>query len=546
MKESYWGYWIIVLGVFVIVVMMLISNVTTTNTQDYYLIKEVSEAAMVDAVDYGYYRESGELRINREKYIENFLRRFAENVSLNTYDINFYNIYEAPPKASVEVITKSNTYTINSDSASFDIVNRVDSILELDGAVFTDNGRNTGSSNNNNNNDNNDTNPNPETPTNPSGETSGGQTETTPTQPTPTNPSENNGGGGTTTTPSENKPSTGGSSSGSSTGNNNNNKDDSKDKTNDKVTVSDTACSGGIESETLNGFKGVPMANISVYHSIADLAAGKASGTISAGTTFTIIGSRENKYWSIRWNSKKNCGWIKNDYAAINLLDYIPKMEYNITNASASIYKSSGVALPNITGRQLYADKYKDFVPATWSFAQKLKSAANTASKNGDKLVVYDAYRPRGVTNAAKNSLSTLMNSNPTVRNGIMYSTGASGTRYPWGESWFLAQGTSAHNTACAVDITIKGQKMPSEMHELSTRAIKYYSSITTRGKTLDYHIQHYASTMTDAAKRLDKYMTDVGLDDLASEWWHFQDSLCNERIKGVTGGMGAYFWSNV
>ena len=40
MRESYWGYWIILLGVFVIVIMMLVSNVTTTNTQDYYIIKE--------------------------------------------------------------------------------------------------------------------------------------------------------------------------------------------------------------------------------------------------------------------------------------------------------------------------------------------------------------------------------------------------------------------------------------------------------------------------------------------------------------------------
>ena len=53
MKEAYWGYWLIALGVFVIVVMMLISNVSATNTQDYYVLKEISEAAMVDAVDYG-------------------------------------------------------------------------------------------------------------------------------------------------------------------------------------------------------------------------------------------------------------------------------------------------------------------------------------------------------------------------------------------------------------------------------------------------------------------------------------------------------------
>ena len=135
MRESYWGYWIILLGIFVIVILMLVSNVTTTNTQDYYLIKEVTEASMVDAVDLGYYRTTGELKINSDKFVESFLRRFAENVELNTYQIDFYGIYEAPPKVSVKVTTKIATYNVASDSTSFDITNKVDAILELNGVV---------------------------------------------------------------------------------------------------------------------------------------------------------------------------------------------------------------------------------------------------------------------------------------------------------------------------------------------------------------------------------------------------------------------------
>lgn len=135
MRESYWGYWIVILGVFVIVIMMLISNVTTTNTQDYYLIKEVTEQSMVDAVDLGYYRTSGELKINAERFVESFLRRFSENVAFNTYQVDFYGIYEAPPKVSVKVTTKSASYNIGASSSSFDIVNKVDAILELDGKV---------------------------------------------------------------------------------------------------------------------------------------------------------------------------------------------------------------------------------------------------------------------------------------------------------------------------------------------------------------------------------------------------------------------------
>ncbi len=170
MRESYWGFWLILLGVFVIVIMMLISNVTTTNTQDYYLIKEVTEQSMVDAVDLGYYRTSGELRINADKFVESFIRRFAENVAFSTYDIDFYGIYEAPPKVSVKVTTTSDTYSIGASQDSFDIVNKIDAILELDGidngtnvsnvdnppstgnSATSDNNTNTGSINSNNTN----------------------------------------------------------------------------------------------------------------------------------------------------------------------------------------------------------------------------------------------------------------------------------------------------------------------------------------------------------------------------------------------------------
>ena len=72
-------------------------------------------------------------KTNKEKLIENFLRRFAENASLSTtYTIKFYGIYEAPPKVSIEVKGKSNSFTVvaGEDATDFDIVNRIDSILE--------------------------------------------------------------------------------------------------------------------------------------------------------------------------------------------------------------------------------------------------------------------------------------------------------------------------------------------------------------------------------------------------------------------------------
>ena len=131
MKESYWGYWLVLLGVFVVVILLLIQNLTTNNTESSYSIRQISEAAMIDAVDYAYYREYGELKINREKFIESFMRRFAETASLsNKYTLTFAGIYEAPPKVGVQITSKKNTYFIANSAEELDMENRVEAILE--------------------------------------------------------------------------------------------------------------------------------------------------------------------------------------------------------------------------------------------------------------------------------------------------------------------------------------------------------------------------------------------------------------------------------
>ena len=132
MKESIWAWWFTVLGITIMAVIMLVTDMTVTSEQDYYMVKEISEAAMIESVDYGYYRKYGELRINSEKFMENFIRRFAEIITINkTIDINFYDIYESPPKITVEVKTRSSEIIINNDSTTFDITNKIDAILEM-------------------------------------------------------------------------------------------------------------------------------------------------------------------------------------------------------------------------------------------------------------------------------------------------------------------------------------------------------------------------------------------------------------------------------
>ena len=86
MKESYWGYWLVMLGILVIGVMLLISSTTTGTTQDYYELKETASASMVDAVDYSYYRLYGDLKISKEKFIEKTATTLACRLSIKAND----------------------------------------------------------------------------------------------------------------------------------------------------------------------------------------------------------------------------------------------------------------------------------------------------------------------------------------------------------------------------------------------------------------------------------------------------------------------------
>lgn len=132
MKESFWTYLLIVLGILVIVIMILIQDLTSTSEEDYYLAKEVMEAAMVDSLDLGLFRQTGDIRIIKEKFVENFIRRFSESVNnTKTYNIEFYEIYEEPPKATIRITTATKEYQVTSDSiADFDIITLLSGILE--------------------------------------------------------------------------------------------------------------------------------------------------------------------------------------------------------------------------------------------------------------------------------------------------------------------------------------------------------------------------------------------------------------------------------
>ena len=128
MKDSIWAYFIIMFGIIAIVFIFFMQRATVSDQHNYTLLRETTEAAMYDAVDVNVYKNEGKITINQQKFIESFLKRFAENASLaRKYKIDIYDINEEPPKVSLKV---SSTEKGSSEIVSFDLVNKVDAILE--------------------------------------------------------------------------------------------------------------------------------------------------------------------------------------------------------------------------------------------------------------------------------------------------------------------------------------------------------------------------------------------------------------------------------
>lgn len=163
MQSSVWGYLFLILGLLGIVLINLFGNITVSNEDMYYILKEVTEASMIDSVDYQAYRVGvgydgvtektdsdsmhcisgvpGTIRIVKEKFVESFVRRFAKSVTNNRdYKISFEDIDECPPKVSVKVVAKEpykllgNLFGSNDEvdyeTDSAEVVNTLSAILE--------------------------------------------------------------------------------------------------------------------------------------------------------------------------------------------------------------------------------------------------------------------------------------------------------------------------------------------------------------------------------------------------------------------------------
>ena len=134
MNKAMLGVGIILLSVIALILINVLSNYSTGSELDYYLLKETTDAAMIDASDSVFLRDCGVPRMDREKFVESFLYRFAANVDTSRgYEISFYDINEVPPKVSVKV-DSSTVLNFNSnmtgEQQSPDITTSYDAIIE--------------------------------------------------------------------------------------------------------------------------------------------------------------------------------------------------------------------------------------------------------------------------------------------------------------------------------------------------------------------------------------------------------------------------------
>ncbi len=136
MNQSFWGVLVVMLGIASLLLIVFFQTVTNTDEHNSQLIKEVTEGAMWDAVDYGYYRQTGVVKINKEKFVENFLRRYAESANLSrNYNIKFFDVNETPPKVSIRVTSgvtgnAASVLSATEDPVTVQLSNTIDAILE--------------------------------------------------------------------------------------------------------------------------------------------------------------------------------------------------------------------------------------------------------------------------------------------------------------------------------------------------------------------------------------------------------------------------------
>jgi len=304
----------------------------------------------------------------------------------------------------------------------------------------------------------------------------------------------------------------------------------------------------------INGSTGYAAVNLPIYETKSENA--NVIYTLWAGQAFTIL-NEEYEWWFIKVNNIQ--GWVMNILCMINIPDIIPSIINDNTNTYYSLFRSSGVNIPNVTGRALYQSKdynvrlsKEEYItPVFYRMAGKIYAAQKAALAEGNSLVIYEAFRPAQPHNLVYGELLALSMTNPEVNKGL--------NTPPYSLQWFLLPAPFNHQRGTAVDVSLAKildtetrlsgnynytnitryleYQMQCPMHELSIRAVVFKDIVSSVSETAWMNTT-FADNVSNETKLLHKYMTNAKLSPLASEWWHFND-LENTRIatdRGVTG----------
>ncbi len=265
--------------------------------------------------------------------------------------------------------------------------------------------------------------------------------------------------------------------------------------------------------------------------------------TLMPGTSFIIL--EENGDWFKVKTEDGTEGYVFSKLVFVNLPDIIPSIIYEDTNSVASLFRSSGIELEDITGQTLYNvlnwnerfQREQFDMPVMYGMTFKIMEAQQAARNEGYSLKIYETYRPNETQLKVAESMKQLRATNQTVAEGLKSDV--------WSLGWFIATKVSNHQRGYAMDVSLvkvesKSEKttgiykyividsyteleMPTPMHELSAKAVRYENPNSST----------FAYTMNDNAKLLHKFCTEAGMSPLKSEWWHFNDDTISSSSDG-------------
>lgn len=342
--------------------------------------------------------------------------------------------------------------------------------------------------------------------------------------------------------------------------------DEEKMKETTNVTSSVMYMNGDFELP-LDGAMGIAVSKLDIHN-----ASGDTIGEMNAGTEFTILAESETDL-RVKLSGDQsgttfieaptdNIAYIDKDFVMINLPDVIPSIVYDNTNSYSSLLSSKGYDIDGLTGTVLYNSKYFNerlgeeqyVLPVLYSTAKKLKNVQEQMLANGNSLKIYEAYRPFETQQTIISRLTDAMEINEEINETI---TGA-----PWGKSWFIALKRSNHQRGCAIDTTMvkvtgteqkkagvyayekvtsyEEYEMPTQIHDMSADSIALTNPVESMDREA-WKADPVASTMTEAAIKLQNYMTANELYPLASEWWHFNDIDSRENSDDNSGAGDFY-----